>query len=303
MYRTFIGIMLGMISCTVSYAQDMGILPLTGIHYYKQGVWAKSVDVKIDNMFLISNKVPYNKEVQVILQQPSGFSSDKKKISFPAVEYSLMNQKGDKIFSTPNLLLNNETTGFAAKDMKTLSFKFVLTVEMLKNNLNVTAKFRIYDLKGNNQLTLEFPISMIAKQGEVLQVSKLAGVTVKSPTNISLMASGVKIPRMYFGVDTTIKSHPATAYASFEMSGITGTSLGGIFDGKEKFWVYDDKLNEIKITDILLKEVGGAMENNDVSYTLKVPFRQKKAPPKGYIVRFRWESADKSQVIDIIAYI
>jgi hypothetical protein len=117
------------------------------------------------------------------------------------------------------------------------------------------------------------------------------------------MVSGVKAFRMYFKIDTTIRVNAKTAFASIEIVGITGTSLGGVFDGKEKFWVYDNRLNEIRITDMLLKEVGGAMENNDVNYTLKVPFRLKQAPPKGYIVRFRWESGDKSQVIDVVVNI
>ena len=67
--------------------------------------------------------------------------------------------------------------------------------------------------------------------------------------------------------------------------------------------MYDAQLNEIKITDILLKQVGGALENNNVDYTLKIPFRLKKAAPKGYIVRFRWESPDKTQVIDLVVTI
>lgn len=302
MLKTLLAITSGIFCSATVAAQDISILPLTGMRYFKQGVWAKSIDVKMNGMFLVSNKIPLMKEAEIVLQQPSGFNADKKKISFPAVEYTLLDQKGNTIITTPNLLLNNETSGFAAKDFKSLSFKFVLTADLVKNNSNVTAKFRIYDLKGKNQLTLEYPITVIIKPGEVLQLSKMTN-TIKSPANANLKVSNLKAQVMYFRIDTTIKINAKTAFASIEIMGIQGTSLGGIFDGKEKFWVYDDKLNEIRITDILLKEVGGAMENNDVSYTLKVPFRRKEAPPKGYIVRFRWESADRSEVIDVVVNI
>jgi hypothetical protein len=126
---------------------------------------------------------------------------------------------------------------------------------------------------------------------------------LKSPPGSTAVVSGLKANNMRVFLDTMIKVSPKMAYASLDIAGIQGTSLGGIFGGKESFWVYDVNLNEIKITDILLKEVGGALEDNDVDYTLKIPFRLKRAPAKGYTIRFRWESADKSQVIDIVVTI
>ena len=42
------------------------------------------------------------------------------------------------------------------------------------------------------------------------------------------------------------------------------------------------------------------MENNTVSYTLKIPYRLKTTLAKLYTVRFRWESPDKTQVIDVV---
>ena len=283
-------------------AQNIGILPFTGIHYFKEGIWAKSIDVRIDGAELLSNKVPLNKELEFVLQQPTGFTADKKKFSYAGAEIILTTGKGDLILKTPNLLLKNETTGFAPKDFKALSFKYALTTDLVGSNSNVVIKIRVYDLKGINQLRLEFPLNLITKPGEVLQVSKVFS-TVKSPPNAMLMVSGVKGRAMYVTLDTTIKVDPKRAYCSLDIVGIIGTSLGGIFEGKESFWVYDANLKELKINDILLKQVGGAMENNDVDYTLKVPFRLKTDPPKGYIVRFRWESADKSQVIDVVVII
>ena len=283
-------------------AQNIGMLPLTGIRYHKEGIWAKSIEVRIDGSQLLSNKIPLNREIEFLLQMPTGFAADKKKISYPAAELTLTTAKGDLLLVTPNLLLKNETTGFALKDFKALSMKCILTSDLVKSNIAVIAKLRVFDLKSNNQLRLEFPINFIVKSGEVLQISKVVSV-VKSPPNVMLFVSGVKARTVYLSVDTSIKVNPKMAYASLDIVGIVGTSLGGIFAGKESFWVYDADLKEIKINDILLKQVGGAMENNDVDYTLKVPYRLKTLPPKGYFVRFRWESGDKSQVIDaVVAY-
>ena len=72
-------------------------------------------------------------------------------------------------------------------------------------------------------------------------------------------------------VDTSIKVSPKMAYTSMDISNIEGSSLSEMFQGKETFWVYDSDLNEVKITDQLLKKVKGALENNTVNYTLKIP--------------------------------
>ena len=42
------------------------------------------------------------------------------------------------------------------------------------------------------------------------------------------------------------------------------------------------------------------MENNTVNCTLKIPYRLKTNINKMYTVRYRWESLDKRQVIDVV---
>ena len=168
----------------------------------------------------------------------------------------------------------------------------------MRGNFSGLLKVRLYDLKGKNQLRLEIPVSF-AKPGEPLQVSKSAK-NIKSNTGVYGMINGLQAKDMLVNVDTTIKVSPKMAYTSMDISNIEGSSLSEIFQGKESFWVYDSELNEVKITDILLKKVKGAMENNTVNCTLKIPYRLKSNYAKLYTVRYRWESADKSQVIDVV---
>ncbi len=282
-----------------SFAQSNGILPLSGIRYFKEGIWAKSIDVKIDGAWLLGNRLPLNKEIEISLQQPSGFIADINKTVFAAAEFILESAKGELILKNPNVFLLNETKGFAAKDFKTLSIKFGINEELMKYNSNCLIRIRVYDLKGKNQLRLEFPVNII-RYGEAVQLSKSVNL-VKSPSGSTCLIAGLTAKNMLVSVDTTIKVSPNMAYTSLDIFKILGTSLGGIFQGKENFWVYDNGLNEIKISDILLKQVGGALEDNDIDYTLKIPYRLKKVAGKSYTVRFRWQSADKSQVIDVVA--
>ncbi len=159
-------------------------------------------------------------------------------------------------------------------------------------------KLRFFDLKGTNQLRVEMPVA-IARPTEVLALAKtLSNLNIDDGGEA--VAFGLKMKKIQLKTDTAIRVNPKMAYSSIEMEKIEGSSSAEILSGKEYFWVYDDKLNEIKITDRLLKQVTGAMEDNIVDYMLKVPFRLKTITGKVFTVRFRWESPDKRKLIDIV---
>lgn len=287
------------LSASVSFAQNNGIVPLTGIRYFSEGISTKDdIEMKIDGAQLLSNRIPLNKEMELILHQPSGFITDNRKNVFAGAELTILSLKGELLYSQSNILSKNIATGFTSKELTNFSIKLMVPVTVMKNNLNGFLKLRLYDLKGKNQLRLEMPVTF-ARQGEHIQVSKVVK-NIKSTDAANATICGLQAKNMKVMVDTSIKVSPKMAYTSVDISNIKGTSISGIFSGKENFWVYDNNLNEIKITDILLKQVKGAMENNDVDYMLKIPYRLKTVNARIYTVRFRWESPDKTQVIDVV---
>jgi hypothetical protein len=281
-----------------SFAQKNGILPLTGMKFFNEGIAANSIDIKIDGAQLLSNRIPLNKEIEIRLQQPSGFTTDNAKTMFAGAEVIVLSPKGEVLVNNPNAFLTSYSKGFSAKDLSTFSIKFGIATELMKGNSGGFLKVRLYDLKGKNQLRLEIPVSF-AKPGEQLQVSKNAK-SIKANAGVNGIINGLDARDMQVNVDTSIKVAPKMAYTSMDISNIEGSSLSEIFSGKETFWVYDSDLNEVKITDILLKKVKGALENNSVNCTLKIPYRLKTNSAKLYTVRYRWEGADKSQVIDVV---
>jgi hypothetical protein len=283
---------------TAADAQNKGVLPLTGMKFFNEGITAKSLDVKIDGAPLMSNRIPLNKEIEISIQQPAGFLTKANNIMLAGAEVIVLSPKGEILLKNPNALLSNYPNGFTAKDLNTFSIKFGIGTDLMKGNFNGTLKIRLFDMVGKGQLRLELPVTF-ARAGERLQVSKTAK-SIKSAEGINGKINGLTAKGMLVKVDTTIKVSPKMAYTSMDISSLEGTSLSGIFEGKENFWVYDSDLNEVKITDILLKQVKGALENNTVNYTLKIPYRLKSNLAKSYTVRFRWESPDKSQLIDVV---
>ena len=287
-----------MLFANVSTAQKNGILPLTGMKFFNEGIAAAEIDIKIDGAELLSNRIPLNKEIEIRLQQPNGFTADNAKKMFAGAEVIVLSPRGEILLNNPNVFLTSYSNGFYAKDLNAFSIKFGIGTDLMKGNFGGILKIRLYDLKGKNQLRLEIPVSF-ARPGEPLQVSKTTKA-IKSNAGVNGVINGLQAKDLMVNVDTTIKVAPKMAYTSMDISNIEGSSLSEIFSGKETFWVYDSELNEVKITDILLKKVKGAMENNSVNCTLKIPFRLKSNLSKLYTVRYRWEGADKSQVIDVV---
>ncbi len=286
------------IFCNISFGQTNGVLPLTGIQYFNEGIWAKYVEVSIDGAKLISNRIPANKEFSIALQLPTGFAPDAAKKIYPAAEVTVLNSRKQVLASMGNVMKAYEATGFAAQGYNTLSLKVSLRSEWLKNETECVVQVRYYDLKSKKQLRLLFPVS-IAAGNEPLAVSKLP-MSIKTNDESVGMSNALKMTKADIMVDTSIRVAPKNAYLSIDMPGITGTNMAEVLGGKYTFWVFDQSMNEIKIADKLLKKVGGSMEDELVNLTLKIPFRLKTDLKKGYSIRFRWESTDRKKLIDIV---
>lgn len=299
MFKRLFTLSVGYFIClSFCMAQKKGMLPLTGLQYYEEGISTQAMAIKINGQQLYGNRIPLNQEIEFNFQQPTGISADKKKNYFIGAEYSLLSAKGDVLLTNPNLLSLNEAKGFTAKDLKSVAVKLNIAEGLVQPNAKATIRIRLYDLKGKSQLRLEYPVS-ISYPRETIWLTKSLQ-TVKSPPGSMFMVTDIQPKTLAFSVDTAVKSDPKMAYMNLDISKIGGTDVISMLQGKDYFWVYDSTYKEIKMKEILLKKVGGAMEGGNVNCTVKIPFRPKNGRPRGYIIRYRWESADKKQVMDIV---
>jgi hypothetical protein len=215
------------------------------------------------------------------------------------VEVIFFSSKKQQLAVIPNLLKDSEKTGFSSNSLKEVPVKLILQSQWLKSETECVIQVRYYDLKSKKQLRLLFPVS-IAAANEPLALSKVSTYIKTSDQSLGL-SSAVRIDKATLMVDTSIRVAPKNAYLSIEIPEITGTSMNEVLNGKNTFWVYDKNMNEIKITDKLLKKIGGAMEDNLVNLTVKIPFRLKTDTKQMYTVRYRWESTDRKKIIDIVS--
>ncbi len=299
MFKSFFSAAVGYFLC-ISFctAQKKGMFPLTGIQFYNEGIWSNAIAVKINGEQLFGNRIPMAREIELTLQQPTGFVADKKKNIFIGAEYSLVNIKGEVLRNIPNLLFQNEAKGFAPKDQKLISLKFGIAEGIIQPNSKAVIRIRVYDLKGKKQLRLDYPVSFSYPK-ETIYLTKTAN-SLKTPPGSMCMSTEMKAKGLAFSVDTAVKTDAKMAYLNLDISKIDGTDVISMLQGKDYFWVYDSSYKEIKIKETLLKKVGGAMEGGNVNATVKIPFRLKTDKTKGYTIRYRWESADKRQVMDVV---
>ena len=296
--RLFIFYIISFLLMNECHSQNKGIYPFTGIRYFNEGIEGKNIEVRVDGSILLNNRLPVNKEFEIRLQLPTGFSEDKYNMIFAAAELNIISLKGMVLFKTANVFKDYEAKGFFARSFKEVIVKVIMKPELIKADPGCVINIRYYDLKSKKQLRVEFPVN-IANPGEALQLSKTINDIKTMPAALA-RSSGIKIKNVDISIDTTIRVSPKMAYASLDISNIEGTSITEVLSGKESFWVYDTDLNEIKITDKQLKQVGGSMENNEVNYLSKIPYRLKTTTGKLFFVRFRWESSDKRKIIDVV---
>ncbi len=276
-----------------------GVLPFSGIKYFNEGIYCKYAEISVDGIPITHNRIAAGKEFILKLQLPTGFTEDAARKVYPAVEVTYLNAANEVLASITNAFKDKEKTGYVGGTLKELNVQLSLQPAILKNESNVIIQVRLYDLKSKKQHRLFFPVS-VAKANQSPAVSKTAEA-VRSSDNSQGLSTGVSFQKATIIVDTSIRVSPNTAYLSIDIPSISGTSMTEVLGGKNTFWVYDKNMKEIKITDKLLKKIGGSMEGSNVNMIVKVPFKTKKELQTGYTIRFRWESQDGKKVIDIVS--
>lgn len=122
---------------------------------------------------------------------------------------------------------------------------------------------------------------------------------IPTSPNAAAQSNGLKSPLVVVALDTLIKVAPTYAYASINITKLTGTTQMDILNGKNSFWIFDKKGNEVKVKPILLKSIKASMGIDVVDVIIKIPFKLK-TDKNLYSIHYKWESANKIKNIDVI---
>jgi hypothetical protein len=278
--------------CT--YAQTNGILPFTGIKYFREGVWGRQIEVMVNGSTLTNNKIPVNTDFEIKLQEPRGFIPDATGKYYPGIKVLLLNNKKDTIGFSPNIFSKKESIGFSNAGFKSLTVTLGFHAK-LKTGDTVFQYITFFDTRSNNKLLLEFPVVI----ADSLQLGDWIGTASGTRGYSAASCGSIQFKKFDMYLDSIY--YPKSLYHSIRAAEMLGITPEEINKGSFHTWVYNENMKELpafkESKHYAAKTFAGKEE---VNLLVQVPLDPADKNNKKYTVRYRWQSSDGKKVIDIV---
>ncbi|MBN8668516.1 MAG: hypothetical protein J0M30_13525 [Chitinophagales bacterium] len=280
-----------------SLAQEFGVLPFTGIRYFKEGLNATRIEVSLDGQTWTSNRLPIKTEFKIELKEPTGFKKDAEGRSYPGLEVLILGEKKDTLGYAPNMFGNQAGIGMDEFSLKSLKLNLGFN-EKTKAGDKCTLYITFFDLKGKGKLRMIFPVQIVESGIPLEQTSVTTGA--QSFTGYEVIATGVTFGKPETYMDSLY--FPKSLYHSIRIPEIKSLTPEEGKGGKWQVWIYDEKGEE----KLPAKSIGhyvaqtNSQEKDKVNILVTVPLAPQEPNNKKYLVRYRFESADGKKVIDLV---
>ena len=294
MLRFFFTLICCCIFLTDSTAQSNGILPFTGIKYFREGVWGKQIEVTVKGNTLTSDQIPVNTDFDIKLLEPRGFIPDAAGKYYPGIKVLLLNAKKDTIGYSPNIFSKNESIGFSNASFKSLTVTLGFHTK-LKTGDTVFQYITFFDTRGNNKLLLEFPVVI----ADSLQLGDWIGTASGTRGYSAASCGSIQFKKFEMYLDSIY--YPKSLYHSIRAAELLGITPEEINKGSFRTWVYDENMKELPpvkpSNQYAAKTFTGKEE---VNILVQVPLNPADKNNKKYTVRYRWQNSNGKKVIDIV---
>lgn len=289
----FVFLILLFLSSTL-LAQTNGILPFTGIKYFRGGVWGQQIEVTVNGSTLTSNKIPVNTDFEIKLAEPRGFIPDAAGRYYPGIKVLLLNNKKDTIGFSPNIFSKSENTGFSNASFKSLTVTLGFHAK-LKTGDTVFQYITFFDTRSNNKLLLEFPVII----ADSLQLGDWIGTASGTRGYNAASCGSIQFKKFEMYLDSIY--YPTTLYHSIRAAELLGITTEEINKGSFVTWVYDENMKELPAfkepKQYAAKTFTGREE---INILVQVPLNPADKNNKNYTVRYRWQSSNGKKIIDIV---
>jgi hypothetical protein len=277
-------------------AQKNGILPLHGIKYFREGVWAKKIEVLVNDKTLLSNAVPHNIDFDVKLVEPTGFVADAAGKFYPGIKVLLLNSKKDTLGFSPNIF-GNKPTPFEKMRFKSLSATLGYT-QKAKEGDTVYQYITFFDTRSKNELKLEFPITISFKPDSLLTTEYTSTASGTRGYNAAA-TNGIQLKKIEAYLDSTY--FPQSLYYNLRSAQMLGITLDEAKAGKFTTWLYDENMNEIQQAK-QAQQYFALLKNgsDEINVFVQIALNPTDKNNKKYTARYRWESKDGKKLIDVV---
>lgn len=284
--------------CIIFYsgitAQTNGILPFTGITYFRGGVWGKQVEVTVNGSTLTSNKIPVNTDFDIKLLEPRGFIPDAAGKYYPGIKVLLLNNKKDTIGYSPNIFSKSESVGFSNASFKSLTVTLGFHAK-LKTGDTVFQYITFFDTRGNNKLLLEFPVVI----ADSLQLGDWIGTASGTKGYDAASCGSIQFKKFEMYLDSIY--YPKSLYHSIRAAEMLGISTEEINAGSYTAWLYDENMKEISLVKPARHYPAKTFKDRpEINVLVQIPLNPSDPNNKNYTARYRWQSSDGKKVIDIV---
>ena len=285
----------------LGFSQSKSVALLTGAKIANYGLSYKDIEFELDEDTWISNRLPLNKEIKIIMNKPSslGFNAENGNC-YPGIALLLLKPNRDTIANIPNYYTFSD--GLDASMMTKLSVTLNFT-EPFNTGDSLVLVTTFYDTKGENKTLIEFPMIFV---DSVLPLENTKTLYAGSSTYSYEYYSTFEIGDIHNLSDTS----NSRVKKSVNVKGIH-LDLEEFKSGKESIRVYDSKMNEV-FDENLIKSLGietsinAEIKSSEIindsdsesnsSLSISVSSSIKKVSKK-YNVVYRWESLDRKKVL------
>ncbi len=280
---------------TLNYAsaQNTQIMPFTGLKYTENGVYAKSIEVELDEQTWTSNQLPSESSFKIKLIKPKGFVADEEGYYRPNIRITFFVEAGDTVGHSDNFMGQDPIFDeFSLEDLSlTLGFK---TGTPFGNYL---LKASFYDQLSDNSIDFQFEIELLENvipkpvTSHVYSFNSFEGYSVKT--------NGFSIENVQLGkIDSLTYSDKIIIPISFVTIEIPKKEFLNIETFKVLYYESSASAKPIK-TDIKAKSKIIAKKETSTATRLDLMITiPKSIYKKDDFIRFRWDSADSVHTLD-----
>lgn len=118
-----------------------------------------------------------------------------------------------------------------------------------------------------------------------------------SDGSIATVNGPLKFKAITVGLDTTTR--PDWAMIDIYIPAISGSNMNEMMAADHSYTVTDKNGKPVAFQQKVLKKINGAMEDNIVNYTMKIPYKLKKDGAKDLVVHYKMETKDKAKSLSM----
>lgn len=300
MKKICVSILLCMIFLPVlSQARKEGILPFTGLQYTENGIYAKKIEVDLEENHWISNQLPVESTFEVKLMNPRGFSMDSTGNYHPNIKLTIVDTAGDTVGHSDKFMGDSPLLSSFELDKLSLSLAFKAGTPL--GEYTIFAKF--YDELSSASLDIKLDVELVDQPYSNFTTNWYNSYTSFTGYNIETIKaelSGIKCYRDTIKYNNTV----AVFLEIFEIA-IPSQQMK---QGKSILTVYDNDRNVIPLEklkyppSITLDYTPTANYNPNSSLNIVVVFPQSE-DIQNYFIRWQWQSQDGKEKIDFVGKI